>query len=100
MLQSGKFDAPDRLFNSLKDSWESATTATTDVKELIPEFFMPGAHAGLGGCTRVDDQLHLFTPSGASALLAADKTERGAVTAILRCGQSSCTCGVQSGKLS
>jgi hypothetical protein len=41
-LQSGKFDAPDRLFNSLKDSWESATTATTDVKELIPEFYMPG----------------------------------------------------------
>lgn len=42
VLQSGKFDAPDRLFNSLKDSWESATTATTDVKELIPEFYMPG----------------------------------------------------------
>jgi hypothetical protein len=41
-LQSGKFDAPDRLFNSLKDSWESATTTTTDVKELIPEFYMPG----------------------------------------------------------
>jgi hypothetical protein len=41
-LQSGKFDAPDRLFNSLRDSWESATTATTDVKELIPEFYMPG----------------------------------------------------------
>jgi len=42
VLQSGKFDAPDRLFNSLKDSWESATTSTTDVKELIPEFFMQG----------------------------------------------------------
>jgi hypothetical protein len=41
-LQSGKFDAPDRLFNSLRDSWESATTSTTDVKELIPEFYMPG----------------------------------------------------------
>lgn len=46
-LQSGKFDAPDRLFNSLKDSWESATTATTDVKELIPEFYMPGVHGGM-----------------------------------------------------
>ena len=27
---------------SLKDAWHSATTSTTDVKELIPEFFMPG----------------------------------------------------------
>jgi factor associated with neutral sphingomyelinase activation len=42
-LQGGRFDAPDRLFNSFGDSWNSATSSTTDVKELIPEFFMPGA---------------------------------------------------------
>jgi hypothetical protein len=48
--QSGKFDAPDRLFNSLKDSWESATTSTTDVKELIPEFYMPGGLVPLEPC--------------------------------------------------
>lgn len=41
-LQAGKFDSPDRIFNSLAESWHSATTSTTDVKELIPEFFMPG----------------------------------------------------------
>ncbi|WIA38602.1 hypothetical protein OEZ86_001912 [Tetradesmus obliquus] len=41
-LQGGRFDAPDRLFNSLGESWNSATSSTTDVKELIPEFFMPG----------------------------------------------------------
>eukprot|EP00775_Hariotina_reticulata_P008774 gene8774-8953_t len=32
-----------RLFVSLKEAWHSATTSTTDVKELIPEFYMPGA---------------------------------------------------------
>ncbi|KAF8059207.1 lvsF [Scenedesmus sp. PABB004] len=41
-LQAGRFDAPDRLFNSLADAWASATSSTTDVKELIPEFYMPG----------------------------------------------------------
>lgn len=41
-LQAGRFDAPDRLFNSLQECWHSATTSTTDVKELIPEFYMPG----------------------------------------------------------
>lgn len=39
-LQTGRFDAPDRLFFSIKESWGSVLTGTTDVKELIPEFFL------------------------------------------------------------
>ena len=39
-LQGGDFDRPDRMFQSVKDSWLSASeTNTGDVKELIPEFF-------------------------------------------------------------
>jgi factor associated with neutral sphingomyelinase activation len=38
-LQNGKFDQPDRLFNSVYDTWEGVLTNQTDVKELIPEFF-------------------------------------------------------------
>jgi len=39
-LQTGRFDAPDRLFCSIKDSWESVLSNPADVKELIPEFFI------------------------------------------------------------
>ncbi|RKO94777.1 hypothetical protein BDK51DRAFT_29155 [Blyttiomyces helicus] len=39
-LQGGHFDHPDRLFQSIGKSWKSASQqATTDVRELIPEFF-------------------------------------------------------------
>lgn len=39
-LQGGAFDHADRLFNSVKDTWTSASQGNTaDVKELIPEFF-------------------------------------------------------------
>ncbi|KAJ0796789.1 putative BEACH domain, armadillo-like helical, PH-like domain superfamily, PH-BEACH protein [Helianthus annuus] len=40
-LQGGQFDHADRLFNSLRDTWTSAAgrSNTSDVKELIPEFF-------------------------------------------------------------
>ncbi|KAE8997406.1 hypothetical protein PR001_g18595 [Phytophthora rubi] len=38
-LQSGKFDAPDRLFRSIKVTWDGCVTSHTDVKELIPEFY-------------------------------------------------------------
>ncbi|KAG0572031.1 hypothetical protein KC19_VG063500 [Ceratodon purpureus] len=39
-LQGGDFDHSDRLFNSIKDTWLSASQGNTaDVKELIPEFF-------------------------------------------------------------
>ena len=44
-LQNGKFDAPDRLFYSVLEAWNSVLTNPTDVKELIPEFFMP-EHCG------------------------------------------------------
>ncbi len=39
-LQGGQFDHADRLFNSLHETWLSASQGNTaDVKELIPEFF-------------------------------------------------------------
>ncbi|XP_071742483.1 protein SPIRRIG-like [Rutidosis leptorrhynchoides] len=40
-LQGGQFDHADRLFNSVRDTWASAAGRgnTSDVKELIPEFF-------------------------------------------------------------
>ncbi|CEG40322.1 Lysosomal trafficking regulator LYST and related BEACH and WD40 repeat proteins [Plasmopara halstedii] len=38
-LQGGKFDAPDRLFRSIKSTWDGCLSNHTDVKELIPEFF-------------------------------------------------------------
>ena len=38
-LQSGRFDCPDRLFFDLVETWKSCNTSTSDVKELIPEFF-------------------------------------------------------------
>ncbi|PFX23712.1 protein FAN-like isoform X2 [Stylophora pistillata] len=38
-LQGGKFDQPDRLFNSIAETWENVLTGHADVKELIPEFF-------------------------------------------------------------
>ena len=38
-LQSGHFDIADRLFRSISETWISCLTHTSDVKELIPEFF-------------------------------------------------------------
>ncbi|XP_076470003.1 protein FAN-like [Babylonia areolata] len=38
-LQNGKFDSPDRMFNSLQDTWQNCLTGSTDFKELIPEFY-------------------------------------------------------------
>lgn len=38
-LQDGKFDKPDRLFDSIESTYKSCTTTSSDVKELIPEFF-------------------------------------------------------------
>lgn len=39
-FQGGRFDHPDRLFHSISESWQSASTKNMmDVKELIPEFF-------------------------------------------------------------
>lgn len=41
-LQNGKFDAPDRMFHSLAQTWHSCLHSSTDVKELIPEFYEGG----------------------------------------------------------
>ncbi|KAG5449774.1 Lipopolysaccharide-responsive and beige-like anchor protein, variant 2 [Clonorchis sinensis] len=38
-LQSGKFDHPDRTFFSVGRTWDNCRRNTSDVKELIPEFF-------------------------------------------------------------
>lgn len=40
-LQGGQFDHADRLFSNVRDTWLSASGKgnTSDVKELIPEFF-------------------------------------------------------------
>jgi len=38
-FQGGRFDHPDRLFHSLLDTWNGCLLNTSDVKELIPEFY-------------------------------------------------------------
>ncbi|RLN72548.1 hypothetical protein BBJ28_00019162 [Nothophytophthora sp. Chile5] len=38
-LQNGKFDAPDRLFQSIASTWSSCNTNHADLKELVPAFF-------------------------------------------------------------
>ncbi|KAJ6805209.1 BEACH domain-containing protein B [Iris pallida] len=38
-LQGGKFDHADRLFQSIEGTFRNCLTNTSDVKELIPEFF-------------------------------------------------------------
>ena len=38
-LQGGKFDHPNRLFSSMRASWSNCQRDTSDVKELIPEFY-------------------------------------------------------------
>jgi hypothetical protein len=39
-LQSGKFDVADRVFAHYEDSWANATTSPSDVRELIPDFYV------------------------------------------------------------
>ncbi|XP_052226575.1 neurobeachin-like isoform X2 [Dreissena polymorpha] len=38
-LQGGKFDHADRIFHSVSQAWKNCQRDTSDVKELIPEFF-------------------------------------------------------------
>jgi hypothetical protein len=38
-LHRGTFDLPDRIFMSMKKSWNSTQYSSSDTKELIPEFF-------------------------------------------------------------
>eukprot|EP01133_Synstelium_polycarpum_P001397 gene1397-1613_t len=40
-LQNGRFDSPNRMFHSLEETWNSVFNSTSDVKELIPEFYEP-----------------------------------------------------------
>eukprot|EP00026_Physarum_polycephalum_P000081 Phypoly_transcript_00081.p1 GENE.Phypoly_transcript_00081~~Phypoly_transcript_00081.p1 ORF type:complete len:2336 (+),score=350.42 Phypoly_transcript_00081:123-7130(+) len=39
MLQGGKFDIADRMFTSMADTLRNCLNSTSDVKELIPEFY-------------------------------------------------------------
>ncbi|XP_043507694.1 protein FAN-like isoform X2 [Frieseomelitta varia] len=38
-LQNGRFDHPDRMFNSVADVWKNVLVNMSDFKELIPEFY-------------------------------------------------------------
>ncbi|KAB0797363.1 hypothetical protein PPYR_08357 [Photinus pyralis] len=38
-LQNGRFDHPDRMFNSCEDVYRNCLTNMSDFKELIPEFY-------------------------------------------------------------
>ena len=38
-LQSGSWDAPDRMFHSVAGAWANVTTNQADVKELVPQFY-------------------------------------------------------------
>eukprot|EP01105_Mastigella_eilhardi_P012460 TRINITY_DN284_c3_g1_i1.p1 TRINITY_DN284_c3_g1~~TRINITY_DN284_c3_g1_i1.p1 ORF type:complete len:2297 (+),score=617.95 TRINITY_DN284_c3_g1_i1:955-6891(+) len=38
-FQGGKFDHPNRMFTSVRQSWAGAAVDASSVKELIPEFF-------------------------------------------------------------
>ncbi|XP_063224918.1 protein FAN-like isoform X2 [Bacillus rossius redtenbacheri] len=38
-LQNGRFDHPDRMFNSIPDVWKNVMTNMSDFKELIPAFY-------------------------------------------------------------
>lgn len=39
LVQGGKFDHADRLFQSIDGAYRNSLSSTSDVKELIPEFF-------------------------------------------------------------
>nr|XP_020480680.1 protein FAN [Monopterus albus] len=38
-LQNGRYDHPDRIFNSICETWKNCLEGATDFKELIPEFY-------------------------------------------------------------
>lgn len=39
-FQSGKWDNPNRMFKGINKEWKNCNNNPTNVKELIPEFFM------------------------------------------------------------
>jgi WD40 repeat protein len=52
-FQGGRFDVPDRAFHSISQSWRlSSSISSSDVKELIPEFFF--LHEFLQNMNRFD----------------------------------------------
>jgi len=53
-LQNGRFDAPDRLFYSIADTWKGCLESPTDVKELTPEFY--GAYHGPLANNNISDE--------------------------------------------
>lgn len=38
-LHGGRFDHPDRMFNSLHQTWTNVFKGASDYKELVPEFY-------------------------------------------------------------
>lgn len=38
-FHGGRFDTPDRAFSSVRGAWEAVSGSSSDVKELIPEFY-------------------------------------------------------------
>lgn len=38
-LHGGRFDHPDRMFNSLQQTWQNVLNGAADYKELVPEFY-------------------------------------------------------------
>lgn len=38
-LHGGRFDHPDRMFNSVQQTWQNVLNGAADYKELVPEFY-------------------------------------------------------------
>ena len=38
-LHGGRFDHPDRMFNSIQQTWQNVLNGASDYKELVPEFY-------------------------------------------------------------
>ena len=47
VVQGGRFDHADRLFTSLPRAWAQVLKNSSDVKEMIPEFFYQPAFLAL-----------------------------------------------------
>lgn len=48
-LQNGRYDHPDRMFNSVADAFANCMRNMSDFKELIPEFYDVDAGKHVGG---------------------------------------------------
>ena len=53
-FQSGKFDNPNRMFKGINKEWKSCNNNPTNVKELIPEFFMEDQAGFLQNTMKLD----------------------------------------------